>query len=55
MINYRVANLKKVLATLKKEGVWVDPRTEESEFGKFGWAKDGEGCRIELCGPPKGA
>ncbi len=54
MLNYRVANLKKVLAALKKEGVWVDPKTESSEFGKFGWIKDGEGNRIELWQPPKG-
>ncbi len=54
MINYRVANLKKVLTQLKKEGVWVDPKMEESEFGKFGWIKDGEGNRIELWEPPRG-
>ncbi|MEO6244779.1 MAG: VOC family protein [Opitutaceae bacterium] len=52
MLNYRVANLKKVLAALKQEGVWVDPKTEASEFGKFGWIKDGEGNRIELWQPP---
>ena len=52
MINYRVGNLKRVLAALKKEGVWVDPKTDESEFGKFGWIKDGEGNRIELWEPP---
>ena len=54
MINYRVASLKKVLAALKKEGVWVDPKTEKSEFGHFGWIKDGEGNRVELWQPPKG-
>lgn len=53
MINYRVANLKKMLAKLKREGVWVDPKTQESEYGKFGWAKDGEGNRIELWEPPE--
>jgi catechol 2,3-dioxygenase-like lactoylglutathione lyase family enzyme len=53
MINYRVANLKKMLAQLKKEGVWVDPKIEHSQFGKFGWIKDGEGNRIELWQPPK--
>jgi len=54
MINYRVANLKKVLAALKKEGVWVDPKSgEKSDFGKFGWIKDGEGNRIELWEPPR--
>ena len=53
MINYRVADLKKMLAQLKKEGVWVDPKTQDSEYGKFGWIKDGEGNRIELWEPPK--
>jgi catechol 2,3-dioxygenase-like lactoylglutathione lyase family enzyme len=53
MINYRVANLRRVLAELKREGVWVDPKTEESEFGKFGWVMDGEGNRIELWQPPR--
>jgi len=52
MINYRVADLKRVLAELKKEGVQVDPKTEESEFGKFGWIMDPEGHRIELWEPP---
>ena len=54
MINYRVANLKKMLAQLKREGVWVDPKSnaEASEYGKFGWIKDGEGNRIELWEPP---
>jgi predicted enzyme related to lactoylglutathione lyase len=55
MINYRVANLRKVLTALKKEGVWVDPKVQESEYGKFGWAKDCEGNRIELWEPPQGA
>lgn len=54
MINYRVANLKEVLAALKKEKVWIDPKVEESEFGKFAWIKDAEGNRIELWEPPKG-
>ena len=54
MINYRVKDLKKLLAQLKAEGVWVDPKTEESDFGKFGCIKDGEGNRIELWQPPKG-
>ena len=55
MLNYRVANLKKVLAQLKREGVWVDPKSgEDSGFGKFGWIKDGEGNRVELWEPPAG-
>jgi predicted enzyme related to lactoylglutathione lyase len=55
MINYRVADLKKVLAALKKEKVWIDPKgIEKSEYGQFAWIKDGEGNRIELWQPPKG-
>jgi predicted enzyme related to lactoylglutathione lyase len=53
MINYRVADLKGVLAALKREGVTVDAKIEESEFGKFGWVMDPEGNRLELWEPPK--
>ena len=53
MINYRVADLKKVLAALKREGVSVDPKSgEDSEYGQFGWIMDPEGNRIELWQPP---
>ena len=54
MINYRVADLKKMLAQLKRAGVWIDPKsqTQDSEYGKFAWIKDGEGNRIELWEPP---
>jgi predicted enzyme related to lactoylglutathione lyase len=55
MINYRVADLKKLLVVLKKEKVWIDPKgIEKSEYGQFAWIKDGEGNRIELWQPPKG-
>ena len=52
MINYRVHDLEQVLRVLREEGVEVEERTEESEFGKFGWAMDPEGNRIELWEPP---
>ena len=52
MINYRVDNLDEVLAALKSEGVTVDEKVEESEYGRFGWAMDPEGNRIELWEPP---
>jgi hypothetical protein len=54
MINYRVRELARVLAELRAEGCAVDARTEESEFGKFGWVMDPEGNRIELWEPPPG-
>ncbi len=51
MINYRVEDLDEVLAALKSEGVTVDEKIEESEYGRFGWAMDPEGNRIELWEP----
>lgn len=53
MINYRVADLHAVLAELRSEGVQVDDKTEESEYGKFGWIMDPDGNRIELWQPPE--
>ncbi|CAN5860031.1 VOC family protein [soil metagenome] len=54
MINYRVTNLNKMLAQLKKAGVWIDPKspTLDPAYGNFAWIKDNEGNRIELWEPP---
>ncbi|NLB72089.1 MAG: VOC family protein [Chloroflexi bacterium] len=52
MINYRVDDLKALLAVLKEEGCEVDERIEESEQGLFGWVTDPEGNRVELWEPP---
>jgi catechol 2,3-dioxygenase-like lactoylglutathione lyase family enzyme len=52
MINYRVADLDAVLAALRREGVTVDERVEETREGRFGWIIDPEGNRIELWQPP---
>jgi predicted enzyme related to lactoylglutathione lyase len=54
MINYRVENLDKLLGLLREEGVKVDDKREESEFGKFAWIMDPEGNRIELWEPAPG-
>jgi predicted enzyme related to lactoylglutathione lyase len=54
MVNYRVANLHELLAQLRAEGCNVDEKTDESEFGKFGWVMDPEGNRVELWEPPPG-
>src|SRR5690242_19622832 len=51
MVNYRVENLHELLAVLRTEGCEVDSKTEESEFGKFGWVMDPEGNRVELWEP----
>jgi predicted enzyme related to lactoylglutathione lyase len=54
MVNYRVADLHALLATLRAEGCQVEDKVEESEFGKFGWVIDPEGNKIELWQPPEG-
>ncbi len=52
MINYRVKDLRAMLAQLRKAGATVDEKIDESDFGKFGWAMDPEGNRFELWEPP---
>lgn len=48
MVNLRVRDLDELLAQLREEGVWVDPKTEAYDFGKFAWVRDPLGTRIEL-------
>ncbi len=52
MINYIVDDLDQTLAELRAEGVHVDQRVDESDFGRFGWATDPEGNRFEMWEPP---
>jgi predicted enzyme related to lactoylglutathione lyase len=54
MINYRVDDLHGLLAALRAEGVHVEEKVEESEYGKFGWVIDPEGNKLELWQPPAG-
>ncbi len=51
MLNWRVADLDVMLTWLRNKGARVDERTESHEYGKFGWAWDGEGNRFELWQP----
>lgn len=55
MINFRVEDLNRLVTELRAEGAEVDSKTEESEFGKFGWVLDPEGNRVELWEPPSPA
>jgi predicted enzyme related to lactoylglutathione lyase len=55
MLNFRVADLEALLATLQAEGVTVAPEREDSEYGRFAWIIDPEGNRVELWEPPAGA
>lgn len=54
MVNYRVDDLSALLAALRLEGCQVLDRTDDSEFGKFGWVMDPEGNKVELWQPPAG-
>ncbi|WP_240950567.1 VOC family protein [Collimonas pratensis] len=54
MVNYRVSDLHGLLIALRAEGCEVLEKTDESEFGKFGWVMDPEGNKIELWQPPEG-
>ena len=51
MVNYVVDDLRATLKALRDEGVWVDPKVEEYDYGKFGWIMDPDGNRIELWEP----
>jgi predicted enzyme related to lactoylglutathione lyase len=54
MVNYRVADLGSVLKALRSEGCNVLEKTDDSEYGKFGWVMDPEGNKVELWQPPEG-
>lgn len=54
MINYRVDDLAALLQALRDEGCNVVDKTDDSEFGKFGWVIDPEGNKVELWQPPEG-
>jgi predicted enzyme related to lactoylglutathione lyase len=55
MINYLVDDLDALLAALREEGVEIDPKREDYDYGRFAWIMDPEGNRIELWEPPKEA
>lgn len=54
MINYRVADLHALLQALREEGCNVLDKTDDAEYGKFGWVIDPEGNKVELWQPPVG-
>lgn len=54
MINYRVDDLAALLQALRAEGCQVLDKTDDSEYGQFGWVIDPEGHKVELWQPPPG-
>jgi predicted enzyme related to lactoylglutathione lyase len=51
MINYRVDDIGELLVQLEADGVTIDPKREDHEYGRFAWIVDPEGNRIELWQP----
>ena len=50
MVNYRVANLDRMLEQLRLADVTIE-KTEDHEYGRFAWITDPEGNRVELWQP----
>lgn len=55
MINFRVSDLRALLAELRENGVTIAGDIQEDDFGKFGWILDPEGNKIELWEPVESA
>jgi predicted enzyme related to lactoylglutathione lyase len=51
MVNFRVSDLRALLAELKENGVSILGEMEEYDFGRFGRIMDPEGNKIELWEP----
>lgn len=51
MINFRVDDLDGLVATLAAEGVAIDPKREDYDYGRFAWIFDPEGNKVELWQP----
>jgi hypothetical protein len=50
MINYRVANLDRMLKQLRDSGVKIE-KVEDYDYGRWAWLTDPEGNRVELWEP----
>lgn len=46
MVNYHVEDLVSPLQALRQEGCNVQEKTDDSEYGKFGWVFDPEGNKV---------
>lgn len=54
MVNYRVADMRALVAVLREEGCQVLEPTEDGAHGRFAWVMDPEGNKVELWEPPPG-
>jgi catechol 2,3-dioxygenase-like lactoylglutathione lyase family enzyme len=51
MVNYIVDDLDALLERLQKEGVKIDPKRQNADYGLFAWIYDPDGNKIELWQP----
>jgi predicted enzyme related to lactoylglutathione lyase len=51
MVNFRVDNLDQLLAQLAADGVRIDTKREDFDYGRFAWIWDPDGNRVELWEP----
>jgi glyoxylase I family protein len=51
MVNFRVNNLDAMLDQLRAAGVRIDEARMDESYGRFAWAYDPEGNKIELWQP----
>jgi catechol 2,3-dioxygenase-like lactoylglutathione lyase family enzyme len=51
MLNFRVSDLDALLADLRAKDVRTEPEVQTYPYGKFGWAYDPWGAKIELWEP----
>jgi catechol 2,3-dioxygenase-like lactoylglutathione lyase family enzyme len=51
MVDYIVDDLDALLERLQKEGVKIDPKRQDADFGRFAWIYDPDGNKIELWQP----
>jgi predicted enzyme related to lactoylglutathione lyase len=51
MLNFRVDDVDAVIERLTAAGARIDPKRDDSEYGKFAWFWDPEGNRVELWQP----
>ena len=51
MVNLRVRDIDGLLKKLEADGVRIDPKRQDEEYGRFAWVYDPEGNKIELWEP----
>ncbi len=52
MVNYRVDDVRALVAQLREAGCAVQDKVDESEYGIFAWVVDPDGNKLELWQPP---